>query len=274
MEPIKLFQGHDHQSFHLKGGESVALFIHGFPGTPAELRPLAERLHSEGWSVDGILLPGFGQHFDQLKEKKFADWITAVENRLDLLEDRFGTRMVCGFSMGAALALIASARRPVDGVVLLAPFWKVSGWLWRLVPFLQVTFPEFKPFRLANADLNKYGVRQALSKFLPGVDLDDPIVRQQIRSYSFQTRIINEIRNVGMLATSLAPSIRSPILVIQGSHDPIVKPAMTKELLGKLNCPITYLEVEGEHDLLDPKKPAWNKIQSSVINFAATINSG
>jgi len=34
----------EHQPFTLGDGSAVALLIHGFPGTPAEVRPLAEAL--------------------------------------------------------------------------------------------------------------------------------------------------------------------------------------------------------------------------------------
>jgi len=51
------FLSTNHQPSNSRPG---ALLIHGFPGTPAEMRPLGTWLHDQGWAAKGILLPGFG----------------------------------------------------------------------------------------------------------------------------------------------------------------------------------------------------------------------
>ena len=45
-------------SFFWEGGEVGILLIHGFTATTAEVRPLAEFLHKNGYTVAGPLLPG------------------------------------------------------------------------------------------------------------------------------------------------------------------------------------------------------------------------
>ncbi len=57
---LALFQGEEHQPFHWVAGPPAALLVHGFPGTPAELRPLGQALYEAGWTVSAPLLPGFG----------------------------------------------------------------------------------------------------------------------------------------------------------------------------------------------------------------------
>ena len=47
--------------FFLEGGEHAVLLTHGFTGTPAHMRPLGEYLHAQGFTVQGILLPGHGE---------------------------------------------------------------------------------------------------------------------------------------------------------------------------------------------------------------------
>ena len=85
-----LFQGAEHLPFTLAGsapGGPAALLVHGFPGTPAELRPLAEALHAAGWTARGLLLPGFGPEFAALGRQHAADWIGAVRGALDAALD-------------------------------------------------------------------------------------------------------------------------------------------------------------------------------------------
>jgi alpha-beta hydrolase superfamily lysophospholipase len=58
-QALLAFQGPEHLPFLWPGGQPAALLVHGFPGTPAEMRPLGEALHQAGWTAQGILLPGF-----------------------------------------------------------------------------------------------------------------------------------------------------------------------------------------------------------------------
>ena len=41
----------EHQPFHYPGGPARALLIHGFLGSPRELRPLAEELAAAGFHL-------------------------------------------------------------------------------------------------------------------------------------------------------------------------------------------------------------------------------
>ncbi len=45
---LELLQMPRHQPFLWPGSTAAALLIHGFPGTPAEMRPLAETLQPMG----------------------------------------------------------------------------------------------------------------------------------------------------------------------------------------------------------------------------------
>ena len=44
--------------FFFKGGSEGVLLIHGYTGAPGEMRLLGEFLHSRGYTVLGVLLPG------------------------------------------------------------------------------------------------------------------------------------------------------------------------------------------------------------------------
>jgi len=68
--PLKVFQGEQHADFLIECGEPAALLIHGFPGTPAEMRPLAPLLNSARSPTRGLLLPAFRAHIDSLFQRK------------------------------------------------------------------------------------------------------------------------------------------------------------------------------------------------------------
>lgn len=117
----KPFNGSQHRSFLWKGRDSAALLIHGFPGTPAEMRPLGAVLHDAGWTVHGVMLPGLGADIETLDTRTSQDWSDTVRQAAEELGRRHTTVLLVGYSMGGALALHAAKERP-DGLVLLAPF--------------------------------------------------------------------------------------------------------------------------------------------------------
>ena len=68
----------EHQPFLFEAGSSRALLIHGFLGSPRELRPLAQELASAGVTARGVLLPGFGADIARLKEVRAEEWLAAA----------------------------------------------------------------------------------------------------------------------------------------------------------------------------------------------------
>jgi pimeloyl-ACP methyl ester carboxylesterase len=63
-----------------------------------------------------------------------------------------------------------------------------------------------------------------------------------------------------------------PTVVIQGLQDPIVAPYQTKRLIRRLGN-VRYYEVEGGHDLVDPKGAAWSQVKAHVLGFAESIGN-
>ena len=95
----------EHQPFALGEGPVGALLLHGFPGTPAEMRPLGEKLAAAGWAAYGPLLPGFGPQIATLGKKTRHDWLAAAQEKWQQVQARHQTAVLIGLSMGGALAL-------------------------------------------------------------------------------------------------------------------------------------------------------------------------
>ena len=56
---------------------AIALLLHGFPGTPAELRPLGQALAFAGVRAQAPLLPGFGPAMQRLGDVGAREWLAA-----------------------------------------------------------------------------------------------------------------------------------------------------------------------------------------------------
>ncbi len=84
MLPPGWFAGPEHAAFELvpepdetRGG---ALLLHGFGGTPAEMRPLAQAEVQRGLFAHASLLPGFGADIHQLAGVSADDWLAVASH--------------------------------------------------------------------------------------------------------------------------------------------------------------------------------------------------
>ncbi len=268
---VNYFQNPEHQPYSLSGGAPGAVLVHGFPGTPAETLPLGLTLQQLGWTVEGVLLPGLGPQIATLFERRHAEWLAAIRQVLQRVKREHSPTMLIGFSLGATLALLASAGEEPDGLVLLAPFWKVENWLWEALPILRLLFPKIYPFRLLKIDFTDPELRQRIDQFLPDVNLDEPRVQRGIRDFNIPSGIINEIRRAGCAARRAAEQVRCPAVVLQGRFDELVRPHLTRQLVTSLRGSVRYLELPGAHDLLNPERPAWGQVQAAVSDFAREL---
>ena len=266
---LHAYQTPEHAGFEWCSGPCAVLLIHGFPGTPAEMRTVGQVFADAGWSVRGLLLPGFGAEFPTLGDKRHADWEAAIDAALDDLHRRYTTVAIAGNSFGGALALRAAAAHPVAGAVLFAPFWRVDTWLEHLLPVAERVFPRVRPF--LRADFANPGLRAELRNFLPDADLDDPAVQAGIRRLEWPTRVLGQVRRAGQAGFVAAESVAAPVLIFQGRGDPLVRPHITQRLAQRLPNLAGYLEVDGEHDLVRGAAPDWPVVAAVIRIFAAQL---
>ena len=112
------------EPFSLGSGDVGVLMIHGFTGSPASMRPIGVALAAEGLRVEGIRLPGHGTTIEDLRDRRWSEWVDEAARGLDRLNGGCSTVVVFAQSMGAAVALHLAATRPddVDGLALANPY--------------------------------------------------------------------------------------------------------------------------------------------------------
>jgi len=272
--PFEPFQGDEHRPFYLNAGTQspAALLIHGFPGTPAEMRPLAEALHAEGWSVEGLLLRGFGADIATLPGRTNSDWVEDVHTAFHHLKLTHRPVAIVGYSMGAAVAMQVARYTPPDALVLISPFRRltfgspfrdrIAAILW---PFLKLIFREPKPFQ--NADFSDPQVRHGMHNFMPDADLDDPQVQQAIRQFVIPPQLFDQLRTVGNEGFRAAPHLDVPTLVVQGLSDDVALPAYTRRTVSRLNGDTTFCEIDANHQILNPQEPSWPTVKSVIVGY-------
>jgi carboxylesterase len=261
------YSGPEHQPFEFGDGPNGALLIHGFPGTPAEMRGIGQALGQDGWHARGPLLPGFGPDIVNLGERRRHDWLNALQDEWDALRSDRQVSALVGLSMGGALALHLAQHQPPDRLVLIAPFWRLPGFLPRLVPVLKLVMPEMRPFK--DADFDDPEVRAGFERLIPDIDLDDPEVQSYLQNeITLPMAVIDEVLRLGREAYQLAKTVSVPTLVVQGRDDQMVRPHLTKTLMKRLGSQaVTYQEIAGGHELVHDHSAQTAEVTELIADF-------
>lgn len=106
--------------FYHKGNENAIVLIHGFTGSAAHMRKLADGLAERGYTVRTINLPGHAMTEADMAKADWQMWLQAAKQAvLDMMaEARVVT--VGGLSMGGVLALLVAQQMKVDGCVAIS----------------------------------------------------------------------------------------------------------------------------------------------------------
>ncbi len=113
------------------GGDArpSVILLHGFGGSPYDMRALAECLAGRGYRAVVPALPGqtstsFAYGRGHFSPAVYSDWLRNLMREEAALA---GTPpMLVGFSMGGALAAICAADTPVGRLVLISPYFRLA----------------------------------------------------------------------------------------------------------------------------------------------------
>jgi carboxylesterase len=193
----------DGSPFLWAGGPVGVLLSHGYTATTAEVRPLGRILHEHGFSVAGPLLPGHGTRPEAANRYRWQDWAAAVEAGYQDLRSRCEKVIVGGESTGALLALYLAGRHPEVAAVLC------------YAPALQLIVRPFDVLRL-----------YLVAPFIPYVPKGSLDASQNWQGYPVNPLkgAIQLLRLQKVVRKSL-PSLRQPVLLVQGKLDTTVHPA-------------------------------------------------
>ncbi|HVA22206.1 MAG TPA: alpha/beta fold hydrolase [Candidatus Micrarchaeia archaeon] len=209
--------------YWLGRGDRGALLLHGFSGTPPELRLLGERLAAAGFLVHAPLLIGHGSTPEALARTTYRDWIASAAAALDALLRLCPTVAVAGQSAGGTLALhLAATRREIRAVVTQAAVLWLTDRRVRLLP----------------------AVHRVVRWHVPGddVDLYEREAIQRLHSYRRRpTTAILELARLARLVRRELPQVVQPTLVLHGGRDSVVAPANADEIVGRIGSAVRAL---------------------------------
>jgi carboxylesterase len=247
------------EPFFHRGGPIGALLIHGFTGTPKEMRLLGEALAADGLTVLGVRLTHHATTPADTFRSRWRDWFNSALDGYFLLRDQCEQIFPMGLSMGGALALRLGALYPVSGIVAMStpsrPMYASMDWR------------------------TKYG--EVLSYLMPyapkgGSPPTDPVTAAAHLSYKdWPVRAIPQFRELVRDTAQLLPQIQAPVLLAHSRGDDAVPPENMPyifEHLGAAKKEMFWLDQsrhviteEAERDLLFAKVSGFVRAQRGEI---------
>lgn len=269
---IDYFRGQQHERFEAQGGKPAALLVHGFPGSPNEMLPLAGALHEAGWTVCAPLLPGFAGQLSSLYQQRVSGWVDYVVSEVQRLRAAGHAPVVLiGYSMGAGLSIPAAVRSQPDAVVLLAPFWQPFSWLQKvLAGVIRLFLPAvLRPLR--RADLRRGRMRAALEQFVPELNWDDGVVQTGARRFGLPLVFVEQVQVLSEAVQQTVRALQVPVLVMQAQRDPVVRPVYTRRLMARFSGSLRFVTVDGEHNMTLPEHPGYAVVRQTVLDFCRMV---
>lgn len=217
--------------FFYKGGKTGILLIHGFSGTPSEMRPMGEYFKEKGYTVSAPLLAGHGTTPEDMEKTYWPDWWKSVLDAYEQLMTEVEECFVAGLSMGGALSLYLASQKPVAGAIpMCAPIWVQDR-----RAFFAGVLHHFIPYK-------KRTIRRAEEIEKQMVTYD----RTPVKSVGSLNRLISTVRQH-------LPNVSVPTLVIQSKLDEVVVPKSAEYIHEKISA--------------TDKKLSWYEKSSHIITL-------
>lgn len=234
-------------AFLWSSGPAGILLVHGFTATTAEVRPLARKLHHQGFTVAAPLLPGHGTRPEDLNRVRWQDWVSAAEAVYRRLRDYCDHIFVGGESTGALISLyLASEHSGSAGILTYAP-----------------------ALRLTNTMLERMQIHLA-APFIASVRKSNWTPHQLWQGYEvIPLKGALQLFRLQNMVRARLPQIHQPVLIIQGRLDDTVHPDVPDLISRSVSSSIIeshWMEKTGHLVILDRELDLVTKITLAFIH--------
>jgi carboxylesterase len=235
----------------------ACLLIHGFTGTPKEMRWMGEYLNQQGYTCLGIRLSGHATEPEAMVRSRWTDWAASVEDGYHLLCGLTDNIFFVGLSMGGILSLYMSSQLRVKGVIAMSTPSRLPEdypiWLLKLVSL-------FMRYR-------------AKTKGPPGSGWFDKTAYQDHIAYGKNpVRSTAELKKLILEMHAALPKVKVPVLLMHSKDEKYVLPDNMESIYtGLVNAPErTKLYVTGSGHVL-PRDARREQVFQSALEFIQRV---
>ncbi len=237
---------------HSGEGQYGAVVLHGYTGTPASMRGVADALAAAGFHIEMPRLPGHGTVVDDLLPARWADWVGEAEAAYQRVAQRATHIVVVGLSMGGALTLrIGADHADIAGLVCINPV-------------AQPQAPEIIEMLR--------GLVDGGTPMLPGVgsDIADPDATEIAYDDTPLEPLLSALMDgIEPLSRQYA-SMRIPLLLMNSPQDHVVEPVQSQYLADNYGGPVERITLDRSFHVATQDYDK-DLIFQSTVDFATRV---
>lgn len=208
----------------------VVILVHDFTGSPAEMRPLADALHGEGYSVIVPVLDGHGTVREDLTSATRLTWQASVDRAIDAADRLSGTVHLVGYSLGGLLCMFATDQS-ISSLTIINP----------LVKFVDKSIHAARALQL---------VTRYQQWWAPGRGAEPSMQEFHVGYDSFPMSALVHVLEARAAAITAAEWIERPTLIVQSRRDEVVVADGVLSLRDRLvRAPVTLKWLENSEHL-------------------------
>jgi carboxylesterase len=251
------------EPFLLLGDSSKpgCLLIHGFTGTPKEMRRMGEYLQGQGHTCLGIRLTGHATQIEDMARSRWTDWTASVEDGYNLLCGLSEEIFLIGLSMGGALSLLMSTHFAprVRGVIAMStPARLPTDYPTWLLQFISL-FVKYRP----------------KTNETPGSGwFDKAAYREHIAYSQNPVRAVTELKKLTLEMRMALPKVSIPVLLMHSKDERYVSPDnMERIYAGLINASDkTKLYITGSGHVL-PRDASREQVFQAAVQFIQRVST-
>lgn len=237
----------------------ACLLIHGFTGTPKEMRWMGEYLHERGHTCLGIRLAGHATDPEDMIRSRWTDWTASVEDGYNLLCGLTDQIFLIGLSMGGTLSLLMSTRLRVSGVIAMSTPSRL---------------PKDYPIWLMQS-LSRFVKFRPKTNEPPGSSwFDKAAYREHIAYPENPVRSAAELKKLTLEMLAALPKVKVPVLLMHSKDENYVLPDNMETIYaGLAHAPDkTKLYITGSNHVL-PRDASREQVFQSALAFIQRVST-
>ena len=246
---MKYIAGGEPFAFGDGGGPGV-LLLHGFTGSPFEVRNLGKMLCDHGFPSLGPVLPGHATSASDLARTTAADYFEMAERSFAEARERFTRVYLAGLSLGGLLSLHVNTKHDVSGIICLSTPVFLDPLVAGALPMLSRWMPDMHvPANFAAWQGNVVGYKTVPFNAAPAV-----------------LEVLATVKNELEL-------VRAPLLIVHSKGDPTAPIANAEYIRDHVGSNDARIEVLEGYDHLITVGERLLRFQDRIIGFLRRLES-
>lgn len=263
--------------FHLRGGRSGVLLVHGLTGTPTEMRFVGNGLNRAGFTVLGMQLAGHCGDDADLLATGWRDWVGSVHAAADRLREQVDHLFVAGLSMGAVLALKLAIDRPqdVDGLGLYGTTFFHDGWATPAIGRLAFLLPLITTLGIGrdrvSEEVEPYGIKdERIRNRIVGAMLSGDSQAAGLAGFPWPS--LAQFQRLSLHVRNRLGRVRAPCLVAHSSNDDVASLRNVRAIQRGVGAPVETLLLDDSYHMITVDQQRGTLIERSAAFFQGIVD--